>query len=100
MRALKMPAIMMIATMKIGTICPLVISSPLGSAGRLSRPVPQSLDLALEAVFLLDRDPLDHLQPFLELPDLVAQPRGLGIVFGHDRVAVAAAAAPAQGRPQ
>src|ERR1700709_2923762 len=101
MRALKMPATMTIATMITAMIWPdpKYIPIPLRFDCSSSWPVPQPLDLALEAAFLVDRDPLDHLQPLLELPDLLAQPHALGIVLDDD-VAIAAAAAAAEGGAQ
>src|SRR5688500_4672961 len=49
--------------------------------------VPQFLDLALEAVFLLDRDPLEHLDALLELLDLVAQAYGFRVGQRRSRFA-------------
>src|SRR5687768_4095645 len=60
------------------------------AAGSFILSVPQFLDLALEAVFLLDRDPLEHLDALLELLDLVAQAYGFRVGerrrrFAHPR---------------
>src|SRR3954468_12207030 len=91
---------MTIATISTIITCLSIIPFPLESVWRSSRPIPQPLDLALEAAFLLDGDPLDHLQPLLELPDLVAQPRRLAILFGDDVAVAAALAAAADGGAQ
>ena len=53
--------------------------------------VPQPRELALEAAFLLDRDPLEHVEPLLELLHLLAQPLGLGSSPRGSRLAIAAA---------
>src|SRR5947208_2970621 len=66
-----MPASMTIATIITIITCRSIIPTPLRfSASRGSRMVAQAFDLALQAVFLLDRDPLEHVQTFLELLDL------------------------------
>src|SRR5215208_662443 len=54
-------------------------------------PVAQRLDFARQAVFLLDRDPLEHLDPLLQGLHLVAKPQGFAAIFAL--VAAHAAAA-------
>src|SRR3954469_7553468 len=44
--------------------------------------VPQLLDLALERAVLVGRDPLEHLDPFLERPYLLAHPQRLRRIRG------------------
>src|SRR5207237_666033 len=75
-------------------------ATPVSSAVRIMRMsplailplllVPEPIDLALEAAFLLDGDPLDHRLALLQILDLVPQPPDL-----VDQSIVAAAVPPA-----
>src|SRR5689334_5128818 len=72
--------------------------APSARAALPSSAIPELLDLAGEAVFLLDRDPLDDGEPLFQHLHLLAEPDGLAVVAPRQRLVALMAKATAVAR--